>query len=400
MTFEFWWLLALPVFFGLGWLAARIDIRHLLSESRTLPASYFKGLNFLLSEQPDKAIEAFIEVARAEQQTVELHFALGALFRRRGEVERATRMHQSLIDRTDLSGDERVAATHELALDYLKAGVLDRAEKLFSGLRTSPHARSALKSLLDIYVVEKEWFKAIDVARQLVAEFNDVYDKEIANYYCELALIEASHSRHEAAVGYLDQALGANRKCVRASVLLGEWAARDGRDEEAIEHWQRIEAQNPAYLFLVADGLLQRYRALGRLREGINLLRGFQQRYPAIDILNALVQSTLEHAGAEAAYEVVREELRRNPTLPGLDKLLETRQFVELPAERRADLQLVKDLVHSYAARLALFQCGTCGFKARQFHWHCPACGGWETYPPRRNTEIELIGSTARGSMT
>jgi lipopolysaccharide assembly protein B len=400
MTFEFWWLLALPVFFGLGWLAARIDIRHLLSESRALPASYFKGLNFLLNEQPDKAIEAFIEVARAEQQTVELHFALGALFRRRGEVERATRMHQSLMDRTDLSGDERVAATHELALDYLKAGVLDRAEKLFSALRTSPHARSALKSLLDIYVVEKEWFKAIDVARQLVAEFNDVYDKEIANYYCELALIEASHSRHQAAVDYLDQALAANRKCVRASVLLGEWSARDGRDEEAIEHWQRIEGQNPAYLFLVADGLLQRYRALGRLREGINLLRGFQQRYPAIDILNALVQGTLEHAGAEAAYEVVREELRRNPTLPGLDKLLETRQFVELPAERRTDLQLVKDLVHGYAARLSLFQCGTCGFKARQFHWHCPACGGWETYPPRRNTEIELMGSAARGSMT
>ena len=149
MNFEFWWLLALPVFFGLGWLAARIDIRHLLSESRALPASYFKGLNFLLNEQPDKAIESFIEVARAEQQTVELHFALGALFRRRGEVERATRMHQSLVERADLSGDERVSALHELALDYLKAGLLDRAEHLFRELRGSKFTRSALRSLVD-----------------------------------------------------------------------------------------------------------------------------------------------------------------------------------------------------------------------------------------------------------
>ena len=397
MNFEFWWLLALPIFFGLGWLAARIDIRHLLSESRTLPASYFKGLNFLLNEQPDKAIEAFIEVARAEQQTIELHFALGALFRRRGEVERATRMHQTLMERTDLSGDERVTAMHELALDYQKAGLLDRAERIFSDLRNTVHARSALKSLLGIYVVEKEWFKAIEVARQLEHEFNDVFDKEIANYYCELALIEAAHSRNEAAVAFLDQALAANRKCVRASVMLGEWAARDGRYEAAIEHWQRIEAQSPAYLFLVGDGLLQRYRALGRLREGVNLLAGYQQRYPALDLLNAVVQGTLELSGPDAAYEVVREELRRNPSLPGLDKLLEARQFVDLPAERRADLQLIKDLVHGYSARLALFQCTTCGFKARQFHWHCPACGGWETYPPRRNTEIELVSNAARG---
>ena len=152
MNFESYWLLVLPVFFGLGWLAARVDIRHLLTESRALPASYFKGLNFLLNEQPDKAIEAFIEVARADQQTIELHFALGSLFRRRGEVDRATRMHQNLVDRSDLGSDQRTAALHELAQDYLKAGLLDRAEAIFKDLRKTVFSEAALRFLLDIYV--------------------------------------------------------------------------------------------------------------------------------------------------------------------------------------------------------------------------------------------------------
>src|SRR5512134_3739554 len=135
MEIEYWWLLALPVFFAFGWFAARVDIRQLLRESRALPLSYFKGLNFLLNEQPDKAIEAFIEVVKVDPQTVELHFALGSLFRRRGEVERAIRMHQNLVDRADLGSEQRVTALHELAQDYLKAGLLDRAEELFLKLR-------------------------------------------------------------------------------------------------------------------------------------------------------------------------------------------------------------------------------------------------------------------------
>src|SRR5215212_4258560 len=161
MDFEYWWLLALPLFFALGWLAARIDIKQLVSESRALPLSYFKGLNFLLNEQPDKAIEAFIEVVKVDPQTVELHFALGGLFRRRGEVDRAIRMHQNLLERADLAQDQKLNALFELAQDYLKAGLLDRAEELFDKLRESTHAEASLKFLLEIYEQEKEWKKAI-----------------------------------------------------------------------------------------------------------------------------------------------------------------------------------------------------------------------------------------------
>ena len=208
-------------------------------------------------------------------------------------------------------------------------------------------------------------------------------------------MIEAAHSRHGQAQEYLGQALATNRKCVRANIMLGEWAARDGRDLDAVDIWQRIEAQNPAFIFLVADGLLQRYRALGRLREGVTLLRGYQERHPALDLMHVLYQATLEQDGPEAAYEMVRDELRRSPSLPGLDKLLEARQLVEMAPERRSDLLLIKDLVHSYSARLAQFQCAQCGFKARQYHWHCPACGAWESFPPKRISEREGLIAAA-----
>ena len=148
MEIEYWWLLALPLFFAMGWLAARIDIKHLLTESRALPRSYFKGLNFLLNEQPDKAIEAFIEVVKVEPQTIELHFALGSLFRRRGEVERAIRMHQNLVERDDLPEEQKLDALYELAQDYLKAGLLDRAEELFARLKGTKHSEAALRYLL------------------------------------------------------------------------------------------------------------------------------------------------------------------------------------------------------------------------------------------------------------
>jgi len=165
MEIEYWWLLALPLFFAMGWLAARIDIKHLLTESRALPRSYFKGLNFLLNEQPDKAIEAFIEVVKVEPQTIELHFALGSLFRRRGEVERAIRMHQNLVERDDLPEQQKLDALYELAQDYLKAGLLDRAEELFARLKGTTHSEAALRYLLDIYEQEKDWLKAIDIAQ-------------------------------------------------------------------------------------------------------------------------------------------------------------------------------------------------------------------------------------------
>src|SRR5258705_1787546 len=194
MDFELWWLFGFALFFGLGWLAARVDIKQLLWESRQLPRSYFKGLNFLLNEQPDQAIEAFIEVVKVDPQTIELHFALGSLFRRRGEVERAIRMHQNLVERSDLAAGERSHALFELAQDYFKAGLLDRAEELLLKLEGSPYAEGALRLLLEIYEQEKEWLRAIAIAEKLETVAGRSHQKEIANFYCELAGGEIMHT--------------------------------------------------------------------------------------------------------------------------------------------------------------------------------------------------------------
>ena len=385
MEFEYWWLLGFPLFFVFGWMAARVDIKQIVSESRALPRSYFKGLNFLLNEQPDKAIEAFIEVVKVDPETVELHFALGSLFRRRGEYDRAIRMHQNLLERADLGGEQKVMALAELGQDYLKAGILDRAEEVFSRLADGPQGIQARRHLLKIYEQEKDWPRAIEMTRKVESD-----PRDLAQYLCELAASEAAQSRPDVARRHLSVALDENRKCVRASLQLGDLDRAEGKLDVAIEHWKRIESQNPAYLALVAQRLVEAYRDAGRAEEGLTLLAGYLERYPSLDLLDTVFQQTLEAKGAEQAYTLVRDELRRNPTLLGLDRLLEAQIIAAGSPDRRRDLELVRNLVHGHTRRLARYRCESCGFKARQFHWHCPACGGWETYPPRRTEEFDL----------
>jgi lipopolysaccharide assembly protein B len=389
VEFEYWWLLALPLFFALGWLAARIDIKQLLRESRALPASYFRGLNFLLNEQPDKAIEAFLEVVKVEPQTIELHFALGSLFRRRGEIERAIRMHQNLVEREDLPQQQKLDALFELAQDYLKAGLLDRAEELLARLKGTSHEEAALKFLLEVNEQVKDWQKAIDTVQQLETVTGRSHQKEVANFYCEMASKEIMDSRPEAARPLLASALSHHRSCTRANMLLGDLELALGNVEAAIDAWRAIETQNPAFLALVAEKMFAAYRALGKTEEGLRLLRGLLSQYPSIDVLNVVFAGLIEDQGAESAYQVVRDEMRRNPTLLGLDKLLEA-QLLDAPVQRRHDLELVKNLVHQHTRTLAMYKCDNCGFRARQYYWRCPACGEWEMYSPRRTEEKSL----------
>ena len=390
---QLWWLLTLPLFFVLGWIAARIDIKHLVRESRALPRSYFKGLNFLLNEQPDKAIEAFLEAARVDPETIELHFALGSLFRRRGESDRAIRIHQNLIERdgsqNQLTDTQRLQALAELGQDYLKAGLLDRAEEVFLKLRGTARDEEALRFLLEIYQQEKEWQRAIDIAHGLPEHVGHLWQTEVANFHCELAALALPRGDVAETRRQLDAALASNRKCVRATLLLGELALAEGDTASAIDAWQRVEQQNPEYLSLVATKLIEAFRKEGREEQGILLLRSWFKAHPSLDLLDAVFDSELQGGGAEAAYQLVRDELRRNPTLLGLDKLLEA-QIIVAPAERRPDLELIKNLIHNHTRRVARYRCDNCGFKARQFYWRCPACGGWESYPPKRTEEFDL----------
>ncbi len=389
MEFEPWMLIIFPLFFGMGWLAARIDIKQLVDESSVLPRSYFQGLNFLLNEQQDKAIDAFIEVVKVDPQTVELHFALGSLFRRRGEVDRALRMHLNLVERADLDEDKRQQALFELAQDYLKAGILDRAETLFQDLRDTSYAKPALNFLLELYQKEKDWIKAIDVAQRLTAVSGELHVKETSFFYCELAATEIARQHTDAARALLVKALESYPHAVRATMMLGDMESAVQNYPYAIEIWERVEQQNSQYLPLVAERLLAAYQQIGRADTAIVVLQGYLAKYPSLDLMNVLFNAILQRDGAEAAYKLVRDELQRNPTLLGLDKLLEAR-LLEVADDRRADVEMVKKLVHQRTRSLAMYRCSNCGFKARQFYWHCPACHGWETYSPRRSEENGL----------
>lgn len=390
MEIELWWLLALPLFFALGWLAARIDIRQIVSESRMLPQSYLTGLNFLLNEQPDKAIDAFIEAVKIDPQTVELHFALGSLFRRRGEVERAIRIHQNLIDRDDIAPPERIEALTALGQDYLKAGLLDRAESVFLKLREHPpEAENATRHLLAIYQQEKSWPQAIDIAHSLPDSQSMHWRRELAQFYCEQAQMALANSDAPAARQHIEAALATNPRCVRASILLGDSHIASGDTEGAIEAWKHIEHQDPACLALVGERVINAFEQLGRAGQGQTLLSAWLDLNPSLDLLDQVFRHALSENGPRAAYDLVREELKRNPTLIGLSKFLEA-AINHAPPEQRTDIELVRQIIIEHTRRVARYRCDACGFKSRQFQWHCPACGGWETYPPRRTEEFDL----------
>jgi lipopolysaccharide biosynthesis regulator YciM len=390
MEFELWWLLGIPAFFALGWIAARVDINQLVSESRSLPRGYFKGLNFLLNEQPDKAIDAFIEIVTLDPETADMHFALGNLFRRRGETERAIRIHQNLLARPDLPQEQQVHAEYELGMDYLKAGLLDRAEETFNRLIGTQYAVQARRALLEIFQREKEWPRAIEAALGLQESGAGARQKEIAQFYCELAQDALVHLQPDDALVLLEKALQTDRKNVRATLLIGDALLSKHDVEGALLTWRRVEQQSVPHVALVAQRLMDGYRAVGRPQEGVNLLKSYLEEASSIDLIEVVFKAVIELDGVEAAKQLVSAELRRTPTLLGLDKLLEAR-LMDAPAAVWPELSMVKNLVHGYTQKLARYQCSHCGFKARQFYWQCPGCSRWETTPPRRTEELNVM---------
>ena len=376
--------------FGLGWLAARVDIKHLLEGARTLPRSYFRGLNYLLNEQPDRALDIFIEAVQTDPDALDLYFTLGALFRRRGESDRAIRVHQSLLVRSDLSETDRARARYELGLDFLKAGMLDSAEASFASLRDTAQENSALSSLMDVYQIEKEWQKAIETARELELKSGQDLRKKIAQYYCEIAEQALALSQPEQAEAALSQAFEADRSHVRASLLAGDLGLSQGDTARALGHWLSIEKHSELHLALAAPRVMKAYLAQHQAAEGLRLLQSWLQKSASLDVLEVVFEQTLQQQGPEAAHQLLLAELKRTPTLIGLDKLVQSRLNMSQGAVRD-ELEIVKTLLYQYARRLSRYSCSHCGFKARQFYWQCPGCQHWNSYVPRRVEELEVM---------
>jgi lipopolysaccharide biosynthesis regulator YciM len=381
IEFEYWWLLILPLFFTLGWVAARVDIKQLIAESTTLPAAYFKGLNFLIGDHHNKAVEAFSEAIHANSDSLELHFALGSLFRRTGETERAINMHLNLLDKKELTENQKDAVKAELAQDYLKAGLYDRAEELFKNLKDKRYLQPALSALLEIYVREREWLQAIEIATELERLSGIPFRKEIAQYHCELAMNAMIDQQSDQVRYHLANALNANKKCVRANVLLGDLEMQSGSHAAAISHWKHIEFQNPEYLGLIAPKLLQSYAAIEKSKEGIALLKTYLESYKLPSLMSALYEATIAEEGAESAATLARNELIRQPSLQTLDQLLQARAMSDKNSKNYEDIQLMQQTVRNAIGNRAAYHCDQCGFRAKQYHWQCPACNAWESLP-------------------
>ncbi len=382
MDFDLQWLLiGLPVAFGLGWLASRFDLRQFRRDSRDAPRAYFKGLNLLLNEQQDKAIDAFIEAVQNDPDTTDLHFALGNLFRRRGEFERAVRVHQHLLQRADLPATERDRAQHALAQDFIKAGLFDRAEQAFLALDGTPYQAEAQLALLTLYERSRDWQRAIDIAARIEAAGGASLATRVAHYWCELAQAADDRGEAEAADRALQRARQAEPTAARALVMSGRRLARQGRPLEALVAWDELRRVRPASFALVAADYADAAAAAGRAAEARAALTELARHEPGIDLLRALAR--LQPDDPAAARERLLALLRQQPTLSAALDLLAggpgTIDADTLPALRQA--------LATAAKPLQRYRCAACGFEAQHWFWQCPGCLGWDSYPPRRIEE-------------
>jgi lipopolysaccharide biosynthesis regulator YciM len=378
MDFDLTWLLwGLPIAFGLGWLASRLDLRQLRIENRLAPKAYFRGLNFLLNEQQDQAIDAFIEAVQNDPDTSELHFALGNLFRRRGEYERAVRVHEHLLSRADLSRADRHRAQHALALDYLKAGLLDRAEEALRKLEGTAYEEQALLALLAIYERSRDWVQASEIARKLDAgAAAGQFAGRLAHYLCE----QAASAPPEQAEQLLEKALKIAPRSPRPGMELATLRRRAGDARGASGLLMELAQSNPSALPLLAKPLTDAAIACGREADAMTLLRTSYEQTPSLDVLEGI--TTLE-SDAETARNWYVRHLQREPSLVAAAKWiagekLEHEQFH--PDVQRALDHAVKPLTR--------YRCAACGFEAKQHFWQCPGCQAWDSYPPRRVEEL------------
>lgn len=379
-----WILLGLPVAFVLGWLASRWDLRQVRADNRQAPKAYFKGLNFLLNEQQDKAIDAFIEAVQNDPDTTELHFALGNLFRRRGEYNRAVRVHEHLLSRADLSRPDRDRAQHALAQDFLKAGLLDRAEEALHRLDGTQYEGEARLALLAIYERSRDWAQAAAIVRKMQAAGQGDFSTRLAHYLCEDAQAQVAHGQLDNAFSQLQQALETAPQAPRPRLELAQLQHRQGESRDAFASLKAMAQNSPSALPLAANLLVEVAEATGLVSEARSLLLKHYEQAPSLDLLQALV--TLDQkSGDDAAPGRLRlvQHLEHEPSLVAAAQWLEG----ETLTEEQYHGTVQKALNHA-TKPLTRYRCAACGFEARTHFWHCPGCQSWDSYPARRVEEL------------
>ncbi len=373
-----WLLLGLPLAFAFGWLASRFDLRQLRIDNRRSPKAYFQGLNYLLNEQQDKAIDAFIEAVQKDPDTSELHFALGNLFRRRGEYDRAVRVHEHLMARGDLSQADRNRAQHALALDYMKAGLLDRAEDALGRLEGTKFEQEARLARLGIYERTRDWLEARRMASLLQGAGQGDFSSRIAHYLCEQA--QSATSLEQKIL--LEEAIHLAPQAGRARIAMASWLESVGDMNAALDMLLTLMEYAPSAIPLVADQLSNMALECDRTNEVKAPIEAFYQTTRSLDALEALNQLELlslpdpVRHGATLRYI---EHLKHEPSL------VVAAQLMKISASAQPDVQRALDKA---AQPLMRYRCAACGFEASRHFWQCPGCQSWDSYSTRRVDEL------------
>ena len=388
ITEWFWFFLFLPIAALCGWVVGRRGgQRHSENQVSRLSSTYFRGLNYLLNEQPDKAIELFLHIAELDKETFETQVALGHLFRRRGEVDRAIRLHQGLVQRNDLSDQQRVLALLALGEDYMKSGLLDRAETVFTDLaRIDERAPQALKHLLGIYQAERDWERAIDNATRYEEVTGEPMGKLVAQFECELAERHRANGELDAARAAIARAYQADAGSVRAGILEGRIEAGAGNPDAAIRAYERAARHDPDYLPEFLPSLLACYGEVGDTAGARAFLAEMSEHYRGIAPVLALTGLIEAQEGAQAARDYLGRQLKDRPSVRGEAALIDL--TLAVGADSTATLHDLKHITDQLLVRNPSYRCTRCGFGARSHHWQCPSCKEWGTVKPLLNYAV------------
>ncbi|MCU7938585.1 MAG: lipopolysaccharide assembly protein LapB [gamma proteobacterium symbiont of Bathyaustriella thionipta] len=359
------------------------------SSSYTLSSDYFKGLNYLLNEQTDKAINVFVGMLEVGEETVDTHISLGNLYRQRGEVEQAIKIHQNVIAKPSLSLVKRNDALYELAKDFMNAGLLDRAENLFQELiKKQSHVSSALKYLLSIYQQEHDWQNAILIAKKLESASNKSYTLQVSHFYCELALISKNNGHLKEALKLVKKALGTNKQSVRASIIEGEIYHSLKNCKAATRAYRRVEQQDPLMLSEVLESLLLCYKELKNYKEIKSYLDHVLNKYEGVTSVLLYAQQLQHLKDDKTAALFIVESLRKKPSIRGLSSLIDiSLDFTKGTAHD--NLVILKEITDKLLEDKPVYHCTQCGFNSKSIYWQCPSCKSWSSIKPIQGIEGE-----------
>lgn len=383
-----WFIIVVPLAALAGWVIGRRGgEQHSGHKVSKLSTTYFRGLNYLLNEQPDKAIELFLHVAELDMETFETQVALGHLFRRRGEVDRAIRLHQALAQRGDLTDTQKIQALSALGEDYMRAGLLDRAETVFNDLaQLDQRAPQALKHLVGIYQSERDWEKAIDNAARYEQATGEQMGKLVAQFECELADRHRSNGERDAARAAIVRAYAADPSSVRAGIAEGRIEAEAGNTQSAIRALERAARHDPDFLPVILPMLLENYEKAGERSGARAFLAGMCEHYRGIAPVLALTRMLEVEEGVAAARHYLAQQLKDRPSVRGEAALIDLSLGSHADAE--ATLYDLKHITDQLLVRNPSYRCNRCGFGARSHHWQCPSCKEWGTVKPLLNYAV------------